>query len=290
VLDALCRRVEHCGPVGAGATMKLAINLPLALYWQALGEAYTLAKPLGRDAAWFMEIMGDTSGAPNALKVRGPAVVDALEGGDGGPASFDLDGIVKDLQTMLGEAASRGRTLPLTARALGMYMAAVKDGKGGRDAAWMPAFWADRPPATTLTLDVASVVIDVALANGRRMGLAPLTVAVLDPGGHLVAFKRADGSGILRFDIAFGKAWGALGMGFGSRELAARAAGNPSFIAAIGSASGGRVVPVPGGVLIRNIDGALLGAIGISGDTSDADEACALAGLAVVGLVGQMGA
>jgi len=289
VLEHLCRRLEHCGPVGSGAAMKLAINLPLALYWQALGEAYTLVKPLGVDAAWFMDVMGDSSGAPTALKVRGPAVVDALSGGDGGPASFDLHGIAKDLRTMLAEAAGHGTTLPMSARALSAYEAAIKSGKGDRDAAWMPAFWADRPPAITLSLDVASVIMDVALGKGRSMGLAPLTVAVLDPGGHLVAFKRSDNSGILRFDIAFGKAWGALGMGFGSRELAARAQGNPSFIAAISTASGGRVVPAPGGVLIRNAEGILLGAIGISGDASDADEACALAGIAAVGLVAQTG-
>ena len=290
VLEKLCRRVEHCGPVGAGASMKLAINLPLAVYWQALGEAHALVKHLGRDAAWFMDVMGDTSGAPNILQLRGKNVVDALSGGTGGPASFDLAGIAKDLNTMLAEGAGRGFTLPLTARAAHVYEEAVASGVGDRDVAYMPASWGGRPAATSLTLDVATTIVHVALGKGRAMGLAPLSVAVLDAGGHLVAFQRSDNSGILRFDIAFGKAWGALGMGFGSRELFQRAQGNPSFIAAIGTASGGRVVPVPGGVLIRNAQGALLGAVGISGDVSDADEACAVAGIKAVGLVAQVGA
>ncbi len=290
VLEQLCRRVVHCGPVGAGASMKLAVNLPLAVYWQALGEAHALVKHLGRDAAWFMDVMGDTSGAPNALQVRGHAVVDALAGGTGGPTAFSLEGIAKDLNTMLAEAASLGFTLPVTSRAAHAYNEAVGSGIGDRDAASMPAYWGSRPAATALTLDVANTIVHVALGKGQAMGLQPLTVAVLDAGGHLVAFQRSDNSGILRFDIAYGKAWGALGMGFGSRELFQRAQGNPSFIAAIGMASGGRVVPVPGGVLIRNAAGALLGAVGISGDVSDADEACALAGIAAVGLVAQTGA
>jgi uncharacterized protein GlcG (DUF336 family) len=141
-----------------------------------------------------------------------------------------------------------------------------------------------------LTLVAASTIVDAALAKGRALDLAPLTVAVLDAGGHPVAFKREDGSGILRYDIATGKAWGALGMGFGSRELAARAAKSPMFISAISMASGGRVVPAAGGVLIKDQAGAVIGAVGISGDTSDQDELCALAGIEAAGLVAQTGA
>src|SRR5262245_59637656 len=113
-----------------------------------------------------------------------------------------------------------------------------------------------------MTLAVASTVMDGALKRGRELGCTPLIVAVTDAGGHLVAMKREDGSGILRFDIAYGKAWGALGMGFGSRELAGRAAANPAFFAALAAASGGRVVPSPGGVLILK-DGEVIGAVGI---------------------------
>ncbi|MGQ7791414.1 GlcG/HbpS family heme-binding protein [Faunimonas sp. B44] len=141
-----------------------------------------------------------------------------------------------------------------------------------------------------IMLQQASTIVDAALANGRAQNLVPLTVAVLDPGGHLVALKREDGSGILRVEIATGKAWGALGMGFGSRELAERAAKAPAFVNAIAAASQGRLVPAPGGVLIRNREGELLGAVGISGDVSDADEACAVAGIEAAGLVAQTGA
>src|SRR6185312_956450 len=101
-----------------------------------------------------------------------------------------------------------------------------------------------------MILSSASAIVDGALRKGRELGLAALTVAVMDAGGHLVAMKREDGSGILRFDIAYGKAWGALGMGFGSRELASRAGASPAFFAALAAASGGRVVPSAGGVLI----------------------------------------
>src|SRR3954464_3146922 len=128
----------------------------------------------------------------------------------------------------------------------------------------------------SVTLAQASIIVDTALQKGRETNCAPLTVAVLDAGGHLVAFKRQDRSGILRFDIAFGKAWGALGMGFGSRELFNRTQANPTFMAALSSVSGGRLVPVPSGVLILQA-GEVIGAVGISGDNSDNDEACALA-------------
>jgi uncharacterized protein GlcG (DUF336 family) len=135
---------------------------------------------------------------------------------------------------------------------------------------------------TVLTLAKAESLADAALAEGRRLRLAPLTLVVLDAGGHIVTAKREDGSGILRFEIAYGKAWGALGMGFGTRELTQRAATSPAFIAAISAASGGRIVPSPGGVLVR-ANGATIGAVGISGDTGPQDEACALAGIAAAG-------
>jgi uncharacterized protein GlcG (DUF336 family) len=135
-----------------------------------------------------------------------------------------------------------------------------------------------------LTLAQASTIVDVALKTGREKNFQPLTVAVLDAGGHLVAFKREDKSGILRYDIAYSKAWGALGMGFGSRTLAERAANTPQFFNALYAASGGRMVPAPGGVLIRDAGGDVIGAVGISGDTSDKDEACAIAGIGAAGL------
>jgi len=136
---------------------------------------------------------------------------------------------------------------------------------------------------TALTLAQASTIIDVALNKARESSFAPLSVAVLDAGGHLVAFKREDKSGILRFDIAFGKAWGALGMGFGSRTLFERAEKTPMFFTTLAAASGGRVVTNPGGVLIRNEAGDIVGAVGISGDTSDNDELCAVTGIVAAG-------
>ncbi|MCI0393640.1 MAG: heme-binding protein [Chloroflexi bacterium] len=137
---------------------------------------------------------------------------------------------------------------------------------------------------TTLKLAQASAIIEAALAEARRQNFAPLAIAVLDAGGHLIAFKREDGAGIVRFDIAYGKAWGALGMGFGSRELAERAAKFPTFVVALAAISQGRMVPSPGGVLIVGPDKEVLGAVGISGDIGDNDEICALAGIAAVGL------
>jgi uncharacterized protein GlcG (DUF336 family) len=135
-----------------------------------------------------------------------------------------------------------------------------------------------------LTLDQASTLVDAALKKAQELKLVPMTVAVLDAGGHLVAFKRQDRSGILRFELAFGKAYGALGMGLSSRTLEARSIERPHFLAGLSTASQGRVVPVAGGVLIKDAGGDVLGAVGISGDTSDNDEACCLAGIEAAGL------
>src|SRR6266850_484885 len=141
----------------------------------------------------------------------------------------------------------------------------------------------------SLTLSQATTIVESALKKGRELSLAPLTVAVLDAGGHLKALAREDGSGIVRPQIAVGKAWGALGMGLGSRTLAKRVTEQgpqqQAFFAALNAMSEGRVVPAAGGVLIK--DGS--GAVGISGDVSDKDETCALAGIAAARLVGDPG-
>jgi uncharacterized protein GlcG (DUF336 family) len=141
----------------------------------------------------------------------------------------------------------------------------------------------------TLTLDKALAIAQRTLEDGRSRGFAPLTAAVLDSGGHVVALLRGDGSSLLRPQIATGKAWGALGLGFGGRELAQRAAKMPAFFNALSDLSGGHMVPVPGGVLIRNPSGTLLGAVGVSGDTSDNDEVCAVNAILDVGLVADTG-
>ncbi|BCJ89954.1 hypothetical protein IZ6_06890 [Terrihabitans soli] len=141
-----------------------------------------------------------------------------------------------------------------------------------------------------ISLTQASMIVDAALKAARDANMEPLTVVVLDGGGHIVAAKREDESGILRFEIAFAKAFGSLGFGFGSRGLAARAAKAPAFITAVGSIAEGRMAPVPGGVIIRDANKKVLGAVGISGDTGDNDEAAALAGITAAGLNADTGA
>jgi uncharacterized protein GlcG (DUF336 family) len=141
---------------------------------------------------------------------------------------------------------------------------------------------------SNVSLAQASIIVDKALDHGRHLKLKPLTVAVLDAGGHLVALKREDNSSLLRPQIACGKAWGVLGMGFGGRELARRAAAAPAFVTALTAASEGRIIPVPGGVLIRD-GGTIIGAVGISGDLSEQDEACAVMGIKAAGLMPDTG-
>ena len=136
----------------------------------------------------------------------------------------------------------------------------------------------------------ATIIVDKALAQARSLGLPPLTVAVLDGSGCLVSFKREDGSSLLRPEIAQGKAWGALGMGMGSRALAQRASVQPAFISAVNALAGGRLIPVPGGVLIRSKTKSIIGAVGITGATSDQDEACAVAGIEAAGFNADTGA
>jgi 3-hydroxyisobutyrate dehydrogenase len=144
ILEHLCRRLEHCGPVGAGAVMKLTINMPLMIYWQALGEALALCRPLGLDPARLMELLADTSGGPNVLKVRGPAVATMLKGGDIGPVTFDIDSAVKDLRTMLGEGKRQGLELPLVERTLSCYEETKGKVSGAAEVSAVSVYWANR--------------------------------------------------------------------------------------------------------------------------------------------------
>ncbi|PRA17478.1 GlcG protein [Brevundimonas sp. MYb27] len=139
-----------------------------------------------------------------------------------------------------------------------------------------------------MNLDLARRAISGALGHAATQGYKPLTVVVLDAGGHVLAAERQDGSSNKRFEVAYGKASGALALGMGSRALMARAEQQPYFIAAV-SRSVGALVPVPGGVLIKDEAGALVGAVGISGDTSDNDESAALTGITSAGLNGEPG-
>ncbi|HTY65695.1 MAG TPA: NAD(P)-dependent oxidoreductase [Alphaproteobacteria bacterium] len=143
ILTQLCRRVEHCGPVGAGASMKLAINLPLLVYWRAFAEAMSLCRHLGKDPAWFIDVFADTSGGTNALKMRGPALTAVLGGKDPGPVTFDIDSIRKDLRTMIDEGKGLGAELPVTARTLELYDEVARQGFGGKDATHVVRHWLD---------------------------------------------------------------------------------------------------------------------------------------------------
>ena len=144
LLEQMCRRIEHVGPVGAGASMKLAINLPLLVFWQAFGEALALVRPLGLDAGRLIDIFSDTSGGPAALRNRGAALAAAIKGKDTGPITVDIDAMRKDLRTMVEEARSLGTELPVTASALECYDQASAAGLGKGDIAGIPVRWMKR--------------------------------------------------------------------------------------------------------------------------------------------------
>jgi 3-hydroxyisobutyrate dehydrogenase len=144
ILEQLCRRLEHCGPIGAGAVMKLTINMPLMIYWQALGEALALCRPLGLDPARIMDLLADTSGGPNVLKVRGAGVAQMLKGGDAGPVTFDVDSAVKDLRTMVAEGKAHGVELPLTETTLGCYEETKRNVSGAAEVSSVSVYWANR--------------------------------------------------------------------------------------------------------------------------------------------------
>lgn len=144
LLEQLCRRVDRVGPVGAGASMKLAINLPLGIFWQAFGEAYALCRHLDLDPAWLVELFADSSGGPNVLKARGGAVAEAFKAHAAGAVTFDCDSIRKDFRTMVAEAKALGFDLPLAERTLSVYDKASQEGWGARDCTELPAFWSSR--------------------------------------------------------------------------------------------------------------------------------------------------
>jgi 3-hydroxyisobutyrate dehydrogenase len=144
VLADLCWRFEHVGPVGAGASLKLAINLPLHVYFQALGESYVLCKHLGLDPKWLVEFLTETSGAANILKRRGNNIAAALAGSDAGPPAWDIDLTRKDLALMVSEGKKLGTSLPLTEKTLAICDEAAGNGWGGRDASCMAAYWPSR--------------------------------------------------------------------------------------------------------------------------------------------------
>ena len=143
--------------------------------------------------------------------------------------------------------------------------------------------------SSQLSLEQANTIIENAFAKGAELGLAPLTIVVLDAGGHLTAMQRADSATFFRPQIAFGKAWGSLALGMASRTLFNIGEERPMFMNSLVGLADQKLVPVPGGVLVRDASGEVIAAVGITGDTSDNDEACAIAGIEAVSLVADAG-
>ena len=145
VLEQMCRRFEHVGPIGSGARFKLAINLPLLVYWQALGEALSLVRNLGLDPNRLMDILADTSGAPNMMKVRAPVVAAALGGKEPSPVTVNVDTMKKDLSEMVEEMRSLGWSSLVTQAALAGFEHASKAGLGAKDCVMLPISWSSKP-------------------------------------------------------------------------------------------------------------------------------------------------
>lgn len=144
IIEQLCRRLEHAGPVGSGAVLKFAVNLPLMVYWQALGEALALTRLLPVTPERLMDLLSDTSGAATIAKVRAPGVAAMLKGGDPGPVTFNVDGGIKDMKAMVAEAKSRGVTLPVLEQTLACYEETKRRRSGAAEISTVSAYWADR--------------------------------------------------------------------------------------------------------------------------------------------------
>jgi 3-hydroxyisobutyrate dehydrogenase len=144
ILDQLCRKVEHCGPVGAGASMKLAINLPLMVAWQAYGEAFAIAHDVGWEAKRLLDLFVESNGANNALKMRADMIVAMMENRDPGPTTFSIANAVKDLRTMVDTGTAKGADMPATKAALAAFEESNKKGLGGGDGARQSVYWASR--------------------------------------------------------------------------------------------------------------------------------------------------
>ncbi|MCB1452385.1 MAG: heme-binding protein [Rhizobiaceae bacterium] len=140
-----------------------------------------------------------------------------------------------------------------------------------------------------ISLTKANKIINAGFAKAKELGLKPLAISVLDAGGHLIAFQRQDGASMMRFEIATGKAWGALALGIGSRAVNKLATDRPHFFTGLSGVSGGRIVPVPGGMLVKSKTGETIGAVGVTGDTSDNDEIAGIAGVEAAGLIADAG-
>jgi 3-hydroxyisobutyrate dehydrogenase len=148
ILEQLCRRIEHAGPVGSGASLKLAVNLPLVVYYQALGEAYSLCRHLGLDPERIVDLFSDTSGGANILKARGSMIAKGMSGDEPQPVTFDVNSFRKDLRTMLAEGKEHGFSLPVVERTLSVYDEASQQGWGSRDGTSLAGYWSSRSTDT----------------------------------------------------------------------------------------------------------------------------------------------
>jgi len=144
LLEQLCRRVEHIGPIGAGATIKLAMNLTTQVYWQSFGEALSLCEPLGLSVERLMDLFAESSGAPKVFALRRAHMTTALNGDEVQPVNFDIDSVRKDVQTMLEEGEALGCRLPVASRALECFDEISRAGYGANDCAMLPALWVQR--------------------------------------------------------------------------------------------------------------------------------------------------
>jgi 3-hydroxyisobutyrate dehydrogenase len=144
ILEQLCRKVEHCGPIGAGSAMKLAINLPLMVAWQAFGEAFAIARDVGWEPKRLLDLFVESNGANNALRMRADMIVAMFEGRDPGPTTFSIANGVKDLRTMIATGESKGADMIATKAALAGFEDATKHGFGGGDGSRMTVYWANR--------------------------------------------------------------------------------------------------------------------------------------------------
>ncbi|MGO4387841.1 NAD(P)-dependent oxidoreductase [Microvirga sp. 2YAF29] len=144
IIEQFCRRVEHAGPVGSGASLKLAVNLPLVVYYQALGEAYALCRHLGIEPERIIDLFSDTSGGANILKARGAMIANGMRGDEPQPVTFDVDSFRKDLRTMIAEGGELGLSLPVAERTLSVYDEASQQGWGSRDGTSLAGYWSSR--------------------------------------------------------------------------------------------------------------------------------------------------
>jgi 3-hydroxyisobutyrate dehydrogenase len=144
ILNQLCRKVEHCGPVGAGSSMKLAINLPLMVAWQAYGEAFAIARDVGWEPKRLLDLFVESNGANNGLKMRADMIVAMMENRDPGPTTFNIADAVKDLRTMVDTGTAKGADMPATRAALSAFEEANKLGFGGGDGSRQSVYWSSR--------------------------------------------------------------------------------------------------------------------------------------------------